>query len=138
MPTRLRQILIILLDNAIKFTPEGGNIRIAVSLHDADHLLIRVIDTGCGIPRNKWTLVFDKLYQADGGRDTSTAGRTGLGLGLHIARSLVVRQSGQIWVTSTPGQGSVFHFTLPIYKQQDAVRLVGDESPRPMLVGGQL
>ncbi len=120
-PIRVCQILIILLDNAIKFTPDHGKVSVAITLKDPNTVLITVTDTGCGIPEDKWTLIFDKLYQVGGParHDTSTSGRTGLGLGLHIARSLVVRQSGHIWVTSVPGQGSVFHFTLPIYKQQE-------------------
>lgn len=120
-PVRLRQILIILLDNAVKFTPEGGTVQISVA-RKGDHVLTQVIDTGVGVPEEQWKLVFDKLYQIDGpaNRDTSISGRTGLGLGLHIARSLVARQSGHIWVTSVPNQGSTFQFTLPLYQGQDA------------------
>ena len=120
-PTRVRQILIILLDNAVKFTPEGGTVTIAVSLQNPDTVLFRVSDTGCGIPEDKVDLIFHKLYQVGGPErhDTNANGRAGLGLGLHIARTLVVRQSGHIWVTSVPNTGSVFHFTLPTYREQD-------------------
>ena len=83
-------------------------------------ILVQVSDTGYGIPKDKWARIFDKLYQITDHdhADTSQAGRTGLGLGLHIARSLVTRQGGNIWVTSAPSQGSVFNFTLPIYTEQ--------------------
>jgi PAS domain S-box-containing protein len=116
-PTRLRQILIILLDNAIKFTPQGGSVTVSVSETTRDNLLFQVTDTGCGIPEEKRTLVFENLYQITGPAppDTSQMGRIGLGLGLHIARDLVTRQGGRIWVDGAPGGGSVFSFVLPIY-----------------------
>jgi PAS domain S-box-containing protein len=119
-PIRLRQLLIILLDNAIKFTPNGGRISLQISQQSEDVALVQVRDTGCGIPAEKWLRVFDNLYQVTGPgeADTSQAGRTGLGLGLHIAKNLVARQGGSIWVTSTPGLGSIFQFTLPIYSDR--------------------
>ncbi len=93
-PTRLRQVLIILLDNAIKFTPAGGKVRVNISEKDMG-ILVQVSDTGCGIPKDKLARIFDKLYQItdQDHADTSQAGRTGLGLGLHIARSLVTRRA---------------------------------------------
>ena len=95
-PVRLRQILIILLDNAIKFTPQGGSVILSASTSHLDRLLFQVTDTGCGIPEEKRTLVFENLYQITGpaAPDTSQQGRIGLGLGLHIARNLVIRQGG--------------------------------------------
>jgi PAS domain S-box-containing protein len=118
-PTRLRQILIILLDNAIKFTPPNGSVTVSVSQTHQDRLLFQVTDTGCGIPEEKRTLVFENLYQITGpaAPDTSQMGRIGLGLGLHIARDLVTRQGGHIWVTGAPDGGSIFNFTLPVYSE---------------------
>ncbi|MBB5057652.1 PAS domain S-box-containing protein [Granulicella aggregans] len=121
-PTRLRQIMIILLDNAIKFTPPGGHVFIRT--YDEGRMLrIEVEDDGCGIPLDKRARVFEKLYQivGPGHADTSLEGRIGLGLGLHIARDLVRRQGGNIWVTGAPEQGSIFNFTLPSasVKQED-------------------
>ena len=118
--TRLRQVLIILLDNAIKFTPQGGAVTVTVTETHQSSLLFQVSDTGCGIPEEKRTLVFENLYQITGPAppDTSQLGRIGLGLGLHIARDLVTRQGGNIWVTEAPGGGSVFNFTLPIYSEK--------------------
>jgi PAS domain S-box-containing protein len=114
-PVRLRQILIILLDNAIKFTPAGGAISIR-TVPQKDMLRFEVEDSGCGIPLEKRARVFEKLYQITGPdyADTSLAGRIGLGLGLHIARDLVRRQGGNIWVAGAPEQGSIFNFTLPL------------------------
>ena len=118
-PTRLRQVLIILLDNAIKFTPQGGSVTVSVSESHVNRLLFQVTDTGCGIPEEKRTLVFENLYQITGPAppDTTQQGRIGLGLGLHIARNLVTRQGGTIWVTAAPEGGSVFNFTLPAYTE---------------------
>ena len=112
--TRVRQILTILLDNAIKFTPAGGSVRVAARQweKDANMLLIEVQDTGCGIAPESIARIFEHLYQVT---DTGRAGRKGLGLGLHIAKDLVTRQGGEIWVSSEEGVGSRFSFTLPIF-----------------------
>ena len=119
-PVRVRQVLTILVDNALKFTPENGRIDVDLREISAGLVLTRIKDTGCGIPRDKWTKVFDKLYQVThcSHSDTSKEGRNGLGLGLHIARTLVARQGGQIWVTSLPNEGSIFHFTLPVFRER--------------------
>jgi signal transduction histidine kinase len=112
-PTRVRQILIALLDNALKFTPPGGSVRVEVRVfaQDPRFLIVEVSDTGCGIPPGCADNIFERLYQCD--EDGSAAGK-GLGLGLHIARELVRRQGGEIWVTSAPGYGSRFCFTIPL------------------------
>jgi signal transduction histidine kinase len=113
-PTRLRQILIILLDNAIKFTPEHGVVRLSAHVQDKEptHLVIQVADTGRGIGADMTERIFDRLFQE---ADPSMAGRQGLGLGLHICRELVALQGGKIWATSILGRGSQFVFTLPIF-----------------------
>jgi signal transduction histidine kinase len=113
-PTRLRQILTILLDNAIKFTPVGGavNVQAKVLDRDAGFLQVEVSDTGCGISPEVTEQIFERLYQVtDPGRE----GRKGLGLGLHIAQELVTRQGGEIWVSSEPLKGSHFFFSVPIF-----------------------
>ena len=113
-PTRLRQILIILLDNAVKFTPVGGavNVQATVPEEDAGCLQVEVSDTGCGISPEVTEHIFERLYQVtDPGRE----GRKGLGLGLHIAEELVTRQGGRIWVRSEPQKGSHFFFTVPTF-----------------------
>jgi signal transduction histidine kinase len=113
-PTRVRQILIILLDNALKFTPEHGTVKVhaRVSEKEPGFLLLEVIDSGCGILPDMTEKVFERLYQAP---DTGLAGRKGLGLGLHICKELVMRQGGKIWATSEPGNGATFSFTLPVF-----------------------
>jgi PAS domain S-box-containing protein len=113
-PARVKQILINLIDNAIKFTPWGG--RVAVESRPfAEHdgfLCLSVSDTGCGISMENQKLIFDRLAQVKSRADTS---RTGLGLGLFISRELVSRHGGRIWVESQPGGGSTFYFTLPVF-----------------------
>jgi PAS domain S-box-containing protein len=116
--TRLRQILIILIDNAIKFTNHGGAVTIRADRFGDDprFLLIDVRDTGCGISPTACAHIFERLYQGD---QPAQAGRKGLGLGLYICRQLVTRHGGRIWVTSHPGQGSTFSLTLPVSSPSD-------------------
>jgi PAS domain S-box-containing protein len=111
-PHRLRQILMNLVSNAIKFTHAG---RIAVSVHRESILGSRVAlrfsvrDTGIGIPPEKHGLIFDPFTQADG---STTWKYGGTGLGLSIASGLVKMMDGRIWVESQPGQGATFYFTV--------------------------
>jgi PAS domain S-box-containing protein len=113
-PIRFRQILIILTDNAIKFTPFGGTVKIGVRPwgKDPEFLCIEVSDTGCGIDSKNLEKIFDRLYQSP---NPSQTNRQGLGLGLFICRELVTRHGGQIWVQSTLQKGSTFSLTLPIF-----------------------
>ena len=113
-PTRLRQILIILVDNAIKFTPANGTVTVQARMFDKDPnlLVLEVSDSGCGISPDMTERIFERLFQTS---DPSLEGRKGLGLGLYICKELVTRQGGQIWAKSAPGQGSVFSVTLPIF-----------------------
>jgi PAS domain S-box-containing protein len=116
--TRLRQALIILLDNAIKFTPEGGAVSIQARLLEQDprFLLLEVSDTGCGISWEISERIFERLYQVT---ERIQASRKGLGLGLYICRELVTRQGGRIWVKRRPEKGTTFSFTLPVMSLKD-------------------
>jgi PAS domain S-box-containing protein len=110
-PVRLRQVLINLLGNAIKFT-EAGHVRLSVAPADDsdDHLLhFRVEDTGIGIPPERLGLIFESFSQAD---SSTTRKYGGTGLGLAISRRLTELMGGCIWVESEPGRGSAFHFTV--------------------------
>jgi signal transduction histidine kinase len=120
-PTRVRQVLTILLDNAIKFTPNGGTVSIEARMHatEAGMLLVEVADTGSGIGAEAIERIFEHLYQVT---DPGCAGRKGLGLGLHIARDLVTRQGGEIWATSELNKGSHFYFTLPLFSLAGLIR----------------
>jgi len=114
-PVRVRQILINLLDNGIKFTPEGGSVTVEIRPPMADNdifLSVSVSDTGCGISPENCEIVFDRLAQLE---RSSAPSRSGLGLGLFIARALVSQHGGRIWVESQLGRGSNFSFTLPVF-----------------------
>jgi len=113
-PNRLRQILMNLVDNAVKFTAEGGRIsvRAQVFWEDPHFLCIAVSDTGCGISTEDSKKIFEALGQV---KDSLSMSRKGLGLGLYLSKELVSRHGGRIWVQSEPGQGSTFYFTLPIF-----------------------
>jgi signal transduction histidine kinase len=128
--TRVRQILTILLDNAMKFTPAGGAVKVAAKPHerDANLLLVEVSDTGCGIDLEATQHIFEHLYQVT---DPGRAGRKGLGLGLHIAKDLVTRQGGEIWVESEPQVGSRFFFTLPIFPLAALIRPILRHEKKP-------
>ncbi len=103
----LKQVLLILLDNAFKYTPVGGTIRIATSLADG-RIAIGVRDTGPGITPDALPHIFERFYRPDASRTGA-----GAGLGLAIAKELVEAQRGAITVESWPGRGSVFTVTLP-------------------------
>ena len=128
--TRLRQILIILLDNAIKFTPAGGAMTILArpSTHDPRLLLIEVSDTGCGIGAEVAERIFERLYQVS---ERIEASRKGLGLGLYICRELVTRQGGSLWVKSESQRGTTSSFTLPVFSLDTSIAflLEGDKWP---------
>jgi signal transduction histidine kinase len=113
-PDRILEVLINLIDNAIKFTPADGAITVKACMveSDAEMVYISVTDTGRGISADTKAQIFDRLYQDPEAIDSS---RAGLGLGLFICRELVKLHQGRIWVSSEPGQGSTFSFTLPIY-----------------------
>jgi signal transduction histidine kinase/ActR/RegA family two-component response regulator len=117
-PVRLRQILLNLISNAIKFTDTGG-ISIRVGLESADQqrtvLHFAVSDTGIGIPVAKQSLIFEAFQQADGST-TRKYGGTGLGLG--ICSKLVALMGGAIWVDSEVGRGSTFHFTAQFRRSE--------------------
>jgi K+-sensing histidine kinase KdpD len=105
---RLRQVLLNLISNAIKFTNEG-TVTISVK-NQGQNVLFAVIDTGAGIPLDKQNLIFEPFLQAENGERQVH----GTGLGLPISRSLVRAHGGELWVESQHGEGSAFFFTLPV------------------------
>ena len=133
-PCRVRQILIILMENAIKFTPASGMVTVRARMREEDpcSLLLEVADSGCGINPDITERIFERLYQVV---DPAQGSRKGLGLGLYICRELVIRQGGQIWVTSKPLQGSTFSFTLPVLSlaQLIAPLLKNEQWPREVV-----
>jgi signal transduction histidine kinase/CheY-like chemotaxis protein len=107
--TRLRQIILNLVSNACKFTEEGSVTVLATAKREK--IIIRVSDTGMGIPSDNMEHIFEEFTQVDA---STTRKVGGTGLGLPISRHFVEMHKGQIWVDSTPGQGSTFSFAIPI------------------------
>jgi signal transduction histidine kinase len=107
---KLRQILVNLRENAIKYSPDGGRIEIELSRHDSV-VRFTVRDEGLGIAEDELAQIFDRFHRVD---PNMTRGVGGTGLGLYICRELVEGMHGRMWVTSTEGEGSTFAFELPI------------------------
>jgi len=107
---KIAQVMNSLLENALKFTPDGGLIMVKSSLGEKretenDVITVSVADSGCGIPEENQKEIFDKYKMLQG---------KGTGLGLYIARHIVNAHGGNIWVESIPGKGSTFSFTIPV------------------------
>ena len=113
---RLGQVFVNLLHNAVKFSPSGSEVVIAVRLADRE-LVASVQDHGIGIPRTVQPRIFERFYKVDRAR---VRGETpgGTGLGLSIARHVVEQHGGRIWVDSTEGDGSTFSFALPLVPEE--------------------
>lgn len=109
-PDKLTQILVNLLDNAIKYTDSGGTVVIKASQHDVQQVEIEVSDSGIGIEKQYQQLVFERLYRVD----TSRSNVQGYGLGLSLAAAMAENLSGRISLESAPGQGTRFTVTLPV------------------------
>jgi two-component system OmpR family sensor kinase len=107
----LRQALLNLVDNAIKYSPVGGQIAVRVSTTVAGMAVLDVSDTGPGIPADLRPRVFDRFYRADRSRSRENGG--GTGLGLSIARWAVEVNGGQLTLESSDGTGATFRITLP-------------------------
>jgi two-component system sensor histidine kinase KdpD len=112
-PRRARQVLRNLVDNAVKYSPLGGPIRITARVFE-DSLEVSVTDKGLGIDPDHLDHIFDRFYQVD---SASTREVGGSGLGLSISRAIVETHGGRIWAESQPGLGSTFLFTLPMEEQ---------------------
>lgn len=110
--TRLGQVLINLLTNAVKYSPGSEKI-IVKTYEDGDRAIISVEDFGIGIPENEKDLIFGRFYKGNG-RNKHIPG--GLGLGLYISSEIIKRHKGKIWVESSEGKGSKFYFSLPLKK----------------------
>lgn len=127
---RIRQVLNNLLENAIKYSPNGGQISVTCEIvsqqtqavadhHETRDVVVSISDQGQGIPREYLERVFDRFFQVDAANTRKTGGS---GLGLGIAKGIVEAHGGAIWAESEPGQGSVFRFSLPIVKEADLLQ----------------
>ena len=107
---RLSQVVLNLLDNAIKYTAMGGEISLALLHRTTYKVQASICDTGPGIPEAAQELIFQEGVRLNDGP------ANGYGIGLAVCRQLVLAHHGKIWVNSRPDQGSCFHFTLPVYR----------------------
>ena len=99
-----------LLDNAVQYTQPGGKISLSAATHNSE-AVVTVADTGIGIPLADKERIFERFYRVDAARSREVGGT---GLGLSIAKHIVEAHGGRIWVDSAVGQGSQFHFSVPL------------------------
>jgi len=116
-PPRLKQVLVNLVENAIKYSPHGGRVRVRI-VDAPDRLRIDVQDDGLGIPPSEQTRIFEKFYRLDA---DMTRGVGGSGLGLYISREIVEQMGGVLSVRSQRGTGSTFTVTLPRVAEPSSV-----------------
>jgi signal transduction histidine kinase len=105
--TRVLQVVSNLLDNALKFTPVGGTVRVDARA-DVREVIVSVVDNGSGVAPDELPHVFERFWRAPAKR-----GGRGLGLGLAIVQGVIAAHGGRVWMESTPGRGSSVSFTLP-------------------------
>jgi len=110
---RIEQVLRNLLDNAIKYSPDGGTITVQ-ERRDKSQILFSVSDEGIGIPADERERIFERFHRVE---NDVTRRMRGAGLGLAVCRGIVEAHGGRIWVESQPGAGSTFCFTLPVEVQ---------------------
>ena len=99
-----------LIDNAIKYTSAGGKITVSSSISDSE-VVVHIRDTGIGISSDMLPRIFERFYRVDKARSSEIGGT---GLGLAIAKHILLQHDGRIWAESVLGEGSVFHFALPL------------------------
>lgn len=110
---QLRQVLHNLMDNALKYTEPGGWVKVTLWRED-QAAGVKVVDTGCGIPEKDLPFIFERFFRVDRARSRELGGT---GLGLAIVRETVEAHGGKVWVESVEGEGSAFHFTLPLVRK---------------------
>jgi signal transduction histidine kinase len=117
-PHRIEQVINNLISNAIKYSPDGGNIQIQVCADQEKKLaLLSVRDPGIGIPAHQQARIFGRFVRADNVREREIGGT---GLGLYLSRELIERHNGRIWFESVEGHGSTFFVSLPLAQQDDS------------------
>lgn len=117
-PRRVRQVLNNILENAIKYAPNGGQITVTCEV-EKENVIVSIADQGQGIPSEYLERVFDRFFQVDGASTRKTGGS---GLGLAIAKGIIEAHGGTVWAESDQGTGSVFRFSLPIVKESDLLQ----------------
>jgi two-component system clock-associated histidine kinase SasA len=107
---RIRQVIVNLLDNALKYTPKGGSLQVSILHRTTQKIQVSICDSGPGIPEENRDRIFQDRFRLE--RDES---QDGYGIGLSLCKRIIRAHYGQIWVDSSPNKGSCFHFTLPVY-----------------------
>ena len=110
-PKLLRMVIQNILSNAVKYTAESGKITMTLALLDKKNVILKISDTGYGIPKNQQAKIFTKLFRADNVRDKDT---DGTGLGLYIVKSVVENSGGKVWFESGENKGTTFYVSLPL------------------------
>lgn len=131
-PRRLRQILLNLVDNAVKYTPEGGQIEVSARQLE-DFVEIGVADTGVGMPVESDDRIFEPFFRVKG--VTPQRGQSSSGLGLAVVRRLVEAHAGSVSYTSRPGEGTTFTFTIPVAKKGGLRSVIASEGHERARVG---
>ncbi len=112
---KLTQVLDNIISNALKYSPDGGEVRFGVTV-SGDYIKVMISDDGMGIPKSNVNRIFDRFYRADRARSRALGGT---GLGLAIAKEMIVAHSGDIWAQSEEGKGTTIFFKLPFEQQED-------------------
>ena len=113
---RMRQVLLNLLENAFKYTPDGGKVSLTILHRTSQWLQVSVCDSGPGIPRDEQERIFLERVRLP----QTSATTSGFGVGLSVCRRITEVHGGRIWVVSEPGEGACFHFTVPVWDGQGA------------------
>ncbi len=111
---RMRQVLLNLLENAFKYTPDGGSVSLTILHRTSQWLQVSVCDSGPGIPRREQDRIFQERVRLPQTSQTTS----GFGVGLSVCRRITEVHGGRIWVVSEPGEGACFHFTVPVWDDQ--------------------
>ena len=114
---KMTQVIDNILNNAIKYSPDGGKVTITMQTTDTQ-LILSISDQGLGIPKKDLPLIFDRFYRVDKARSRAQGGT---GLGLAIAKEIVKQHKGFIWANSEEGEGSTFTIVLPYENDNDAI-----------------
>jgi two-component system clock-associated histidine kinase SasA len=113
---RMRQVLLNLLENAFKYTPDGGRVNLTILHRTSQWLQVSICDSGPGIPRDEQERIFLERVRLPQTSSTTS----GFGVGLSVCRRITEVHGGRIWVVSEPGEGACFHFTVPVWDGQGA------------------
>jgi two-component system clock-associated histidine kinase SasA len=113
---RMRQVLLNLLENAFKFTPDGGQVSLTILHRTSQWLQVSVCDSGPGIPRDEQERIFLERVRLP----QTSSNTSGFGVGLSVCRRITEVHGGRIWVVSEPDEGACFHFTVPVWDGQSA------------------